>query len=77
MSGIERKIDKLGRLVLPISYREALGLTENSKVTVHLDNGVISIIPTEEECLLCGKNENLNRALHICESCIEKVKNTT
>ena len=40
MSGVKRKIDKLGRLVLPKSYREALGIDENSSVVVSLDEGM-------------------------------------
>ena len=77
MSGVKRKVDRLGRLVLPKSYRDALGLSENSKVCVSLNDGVISITPTDEKCAMCGNKENLHQVLRLCASCIEKVKSTT
>ena len=60
MNGIERRIDKLGRLVLPISYRNALGLSENSRVRISLCDGEISISPIEEKCVICGANKESN-----------------
>ena len=47
MSGIERQIDKLGRVVLPISFRRRLALTENSKVRISLDDNAIIITPSK------------------------------
>lgn len=77
MSGVKRKIDKLGRLVLPKSYREALGLSENSEVTVSLDGGIITVIPIEDRCVLCGSLNDLNHSISLCKYCIDKIKNTT
>ena len=76
MNGIERRIDKLGRLVLPISYRNALGISENSRVRISLCDGEISIIPIEEKCVMCGANKDINPSLRLCAVCIEKVKMT-
>ena len=74
MSGIERKIDKLGRVVLPIGYREHLGLTENSKVNISMENEAILITPVGEKCVMCGSKENINQSLSLCSRCIERVK---
>ena len=74
MSEIERRVDKLGRVVLPIRYRERLGLTENSKVNIYLNEDNILITPTEEKCIMCGSKEKLNRDLSLCSCCIEKIK---
>ena len=76
MNGIERRIDKLGRLVIPISYRSSLGLSENSRVTVVLCEGAISIYPIEEKCAICGNKEKVHPSLRLCPPCIEKVKST-
>ena len=74
MSGVERRIDKLGRVVLPIGYRERLGLIENSKVNISLDDDIISITPVKEKCVICGCEEKINHFLCLCYNCIERVK---
>ena len=74
MSGVERRVDKLGRVVIPIGYRERLGLTENSKVNISLDDEIISITPVKEKCVMCGSEEQVNHSLCLCHNCIERVK---
>ena len=75
MNGIERKIDKLGRVVLPISYRKRLGLSENSSVTISLSDDMIYISASTLSCMMCGNTNNINKSLRLCQSCIDKVKN--
>ena len=43
MKGIEREIDRLGRVVIPIEFRKKLGIEFNSKVLISLSNGEIII----------------------------------
>ena len=43
MSGIERKIDNLGRIVIPISYRKALRLKSEDSLTISLKKDEIII----------------------------------
>ena len=74
MSGIERKVDKLGRVVLPVGYREHLGLAENSKVNISMENEAILITPVGEKCVMCGSKEEINKSLSLCPHCIERVK---
>ena len=56
MSGIERSVDDLGRIVLPIKYRKRLGICSNDKVIVDVDRGVITISPMKGVCALCGES---------------------
>ena len=74
MSGIERQIDKLWRVVLPISFRRRLALTENSKVRISLDDNAIIITPSKNCCALCGADSNPHSDIQLCDVCIEKVK---
>ena len=74
MSGIERKVDKLGRIVLPIGYRDRLGLSENSKVSVSISGNELIITPLEKKCAICGKKEDLHTSLPICSYCAEMIK---
>lgn len=74
MSAIERRVDKLGRIVLPISYRQRLNLTENSRVNISMDSNMIIITPKYAYCALCGSNMNLHRNLPVCSDCIKVIK---
>ena len=56
MAKTSRRIDELGRVVIPVHIRKALNLTTNNRVELSLDDdGKIVIQATEERCSLCGK----------------------
>ena len=48
MSGVKRQVDRLGRIVIPISYRKYLNLNENSSVNISLENDSIIITADTE-----------------------------
>jgi AbrB family looped-hinge helix DNA binding protein len=54
-SGIERKIDSLGRLVIPSSIRERFALTEGTYVEISILDDVIVLTPLGERCPVCGR----------------------
>jgi AbrB family transcriptional regulator, transcriptional pleiotropic regulator of transition state genes len=53
-SGIERKIDSLGRIVIPAEIRQTLGLSEGDVLDIEVRGGVIVLSPMSEQCALCG-----------------------
>lgn len=60
MSQIERRIDKLGRIVLPINCRKRLKLTENSSVCIAIEDNSIILTPSSQYCALCGSDSITN-----------------
>ncbi len=70
---LTRKIDKLGRLVLPSDFRSALDI-ERAEVTLTLEDDSITVRKKTPTCRLCGSAEELNGDFKICRSCIEKIK---
>ena len=74
MHGIERSIDKLGRIILPIEYREKLGIKTDDKIIISLDNGLIILSPYKRMCALCGKEISDSKQMRICDLCIKKIK---
>jgi AbrB family looped-hinge helix DNA binding protein len=44
-TGIVRKIDDLGRVVIPAEYRRVLGIKEGDELEIELDNDRVSIRP--------------------------------
>lgn len=70
-SGIRRKVDDLGRVVIPSSIRKMLGITEGDLVEIHLDGDRVILSLPEEECTFCGSSLNLEafRGKVVCWSC--------
>ena len=74
MSTVEKKIEKLGRIVLPIEFREKLGIKNNSIVSVSLQENQISIFVPEYVCALCKNRISFKNSIMLCQDCISKVK---
>ena len=72
---IVRKIDEIGRIVLPPDYRHALGWHEGSKVAVIHEGEQIILRSFQNCCFVCGKGEDLTpiREKHICADCIHEI----
>ena len=77
MQTVKRKIDKLGRIVLPVDYRKALGLKILDEVVLSIDGGVVTIKNGEKSCKICGGTGEVLAPFKICPACISKIKNAT
>ena len=75
-----RKMDELGRIVLPQEARNTLGIMEKQNLDVYIEEDAIIIrkncgLPA---CAICGESENeLKEVGHspVCSNCISKIKN--
>ena len=74
MSKSIRKIDRLGRIVLPMEIRKSLKIKENDELDVALDNGCIVIYPHIRVCKICGSKQIENKEFLLCKNCVEAVK---
>ena len=74
-SAIMRQVDELGRFVLPITSRRALGLKQEDKVFVYVDDGTIFIKPAVQTCYICHSEKSLMKSggYHFCAECMEKI----
>ena len=72
----QRYIDELGRIVLPAELRTVLGLTSKSKVSVFRDGEQIVLTKSRAACKLCGSDEKVDGTFSLCQSCIDKIKNS-
>lgn len=74
---IQRKVDELGRVVLPIEMRQALSLGEKATVNIRCDNDKITIENAAACCKLCHTGDGpLTRSGNdcFCTACIERIK---
>ena len=74
-TGIIRKVDDLGRIVLPIELRRMLDIAERDELEIFMENNRIVLQKYEPACLFCGSNRALvsfNRK-NICGDCARKI----
>ncbi len=71
---ITRKIDELGRVVLPIDLRKAMGLGVNETVSLSFEDGKIIIKRTRIACNICNSETDVDSDLKVCKDCISKIK---
>ena len=72
---IVRKVDELGRVVIPIEIRNQFGIAEKDPIEIYVDGSSIVLKKYEPNCIFCGNTENLisyNVKL-ICENCSKKL----
>jgi len=58
-AGIVRNIDHLGRVVVPVEMRRALGLEPNSPVEILLAQDSLQIRPHRQGCIFCGSTNGI------------------
>lgn len=74
-TGIVRKVDELGRVVLPIELRRTLGIDIKDPLEIYVDSDSILLKKYEPACILCGSNDELMeyKGKKICRKCIAKL----
>lgn len=74
-TGIIRRVDELGRVVLPIELRNKFGITEKDPMEIYVDGSSIILKKYEPNCIFCGSSKNLvnYEGKMICEKCAEKI----
>ena len=53
-TGIVRKVDELGRIVLPMELRRSLGIAEKDALEIYVDAEKIILKKYEPACVFCG-----------------------
>ena len=76
--GIPRRLDELGRIVIPIDVRRALSLSERDTVMFFLDEKSRTVILKKEfpSCICCHAADSLRQLPHgiyVCESCLAQL----
>ena len=74
-TGIIRKVDELGRVVLPIELRRTLGIEERDPLEIALEEDRLVLRKHETSCTFCGGETDLleYRGKLICENCLQEL----
>lgn len=71
-SGIVRRVDELGRIVLPIELRRALDIEERDPLEIALDGDCILLRKYQPTCIFCNAEEELlhYNGKRVCRRCL-------
>ncbi len=70
-TGIVRKVDELGRIVLPIELRRTLDIAERDELEIFMENDRIVLQKYEPSCVFCSSSNGLvtYRGKNVCREC--------
>ena len=74
-TGIVRRVDELGRVVIPIELRNQFDISEKDPIEIYVDGSSIILKKYEPNCVFCGSDKDLTqyRDKQICKKCINKI----
>ena len=74
--GLVRKIDNLGRIVLPRELRESLGIDIKCPLGFYIDGDAIVLKKYQPNCIFCGNVDNVvkYKEKNICSTCLTEIK---
>ena len=70
-TGIVRRVDELGRIVLPIEFRRSLDIKEKDVLEIYIEGTAIMLRKHEPSCVFCGGDQNniVFMDKMVCASC--------
>ena len=74
-TGIVRKVDELGRIVLPIELRRTLDIAEKDTLEIYVDGTSVVLKKYQPSCVFCDSSKNVIgfRDKNICTACIQEL----
>ena len=71
-TGIVRKVDELGRIVLPIELRRTIGIVEKDRIEIFVDGESIILRKYQPACIFCDNAKDIinYKGKNICPDCI-------
>lgn len=75
-TGVVRRVDELGRIVIPIELRRTLSLNEGDALEIYVEGENIILKKYEPACTFCGEARNVKnyKGKNICMGCLEGLK---
>ncbi len=74
-TGIVRKVDELGRIVLPIELRRTLDIAERDSLEIYVDGASIVLRKYEPACIFCADAKDVInfKGKNVCPKCIKEL----
>ena len=74
-TGIVRRVDDLGRVVLPMELRKTLEIEPRDALEIFLDGSTVALKKYAPQCAFCGESEDVIafKSKNICQECAEEI----
>ncbi len=78
-TGIVRRVDDLGRIVLPRELRKILNIDPRDSLEIFMDGDTIILRKYEPQCIFCGQANGVRtfKSKNVCENCIKEINNAS
>ena len=73
-TGLIRRMDSLGRVVIPMDVRKAYGWDDGTPLEIYTDNGTVKLAKHEPGCHCCGNVNELVEVMgvRLCQGCVSE-----
>lgn len=77
-TGIVRKVDELGRIVIPIELRRTLDIAERDPLEIFVSEDTIMLKKFETSCIFCDSSKDIlsYKGKNVCAKCVSALKNS-
>ena len=74
-TGIIRRVDELGRVVIPIEIRNQINIVEKDPIEIYVDDTSIILKKFEPNCVFCGSTDDLieYKGKLVCKKCSKEL----
>ena len=75
-TGIVRKVDELGRIVLPIELRRTLDIAERDPLEIYVEGSSIVLKKYRPTCVFCDSARDISvfKGKNICPRCLRELR---
>jgi AbrB family transcriptional regulator, transcriptional pleiotropic regulator of transition state genes len=75
-TGIVRKVDELGRVVIPIELRRTLEIAEKDSLEIYVDGEQIILKKYQPACIFCSNAKDVEnyKGKNICQTCLTDLR---
>ena len=75
-TGIVRKVDELGRIVLPIEMRRTLDIGEKDELEIYVEGSSVILKKYKPSCVFCDATKDITvfKGKNICPKCLKELK---
>ena len=78
-TGIVRRVDELGRIVLRIEMRRTLDIAERDSLEIYVDGSSVILKKYAPSCIFCNEDTGIHtfHGKNICANCLSELRRLT
>lgn len=77
-TGVVRRVDDLGRIVIPMELRRSLGIQVKDPLSISVEGDKIVLQKYRDACIICGserlEGDVVIKGKHVCGRCRTKLQ---